>query len=242
MNRSSQLFWLLLGFGAALTAAPAIAVADPNAVLYEVTETMRVRSGKMISRLAMAALSGTVDAGTSLCPGELAYALGVTKCTINAVAHDNVDLATGRGPITGTFAVVAQDLNTIDGPEVVIVRGTVGGRIDLSPALLGPDGMPKSGDEAPLGGLVGTWSATGVPGGPMQGFSGRGTLTGTFRLPFVIPWDPTRTPRYLMNPLTGYVVPVRDDERALGYPTVRLEITFVDGSRWDSKRGEETRR
>jgi hypothetical protein len=241
MNRSIRLFWWLLWFGAVLSAVPAIA-ADPNAVLYEVTETMSVRTGRLNSRLAMAALSGTVDAGTSLCPGELAYALGIAKCTVNAIAHDNVDLATGRGPINGTFAVVAQDLNTTDGPEVVIVRGSVGGRIDLSPALLGPDGVPKTGDEAPLGGLVGSWSATGVPGGPMQGFSGHGTLTGTFRLPFVAPWDPTKTPHYLMNPLTGYVTPVRDDERALGYPTVRLEITFVDGSRWGSKRGEETRR
>ncbi|OLC12050.1 MAG: hypothetical protein AUH29_17610 [Candidatus Rokubacteria bacterium 13_1_40CM_69_27] len=213
------MFWSLVLLGTAVTASPAVAVAQPNATLYEVTETMSLKGGKMVRRLAVAALSGTVDAGTALCPAELADALGVTKCSINAIAHDNVNLATGRGPISGTFAIVVQDMNTTDGPEVVIVRGTVTGQVDISPAVF---------SNVPLGTLLeGTWSATGVRGGPMEGFRAQGTLTGTFRLPFEIA---PGVAAYMLNPFTfpadgsfDFVLP---KERSLDEPTVRLEINF----------------
>jgi hypothetical protein len=222
------MFWSLVLFGTAMIAGPAVATADPNAVLYEVTETMNLKGGKMVRRLAVAALSGKVDAGTALCPAELAERLGVTKCSINAIAHDNVNLATGRGPISGTFAIVAQDTNiTADGPEVVILRGTVTGQVDLSPAVF---------SNVPLGSLEGTWSATGVRGGPMvEGFPAQGTLMGTFRLPFPFPFEipgvvTAGTPAYMLNPFTfpadGSFDLVLPKERSLDEPTVRLEINF----------------
>jgi hypothetical protein len=227
MNWTGRVFWLLALFGAAVAASPAVATADPNAVLYEVTETMNLKGGKMVRRLAVAALSGKVDAGTALCPAKLADALGVTKCSINAIAHDNVNLATGRGPISGTFAIVAQDTNiTADGPEVVILRGTVTGQVDLSPAVF---------SNVPLGSLEGTWSATGVRGGPMEGFRAQGTLMGTFRLPFPFPFEipgvvTAGTPAYMLNPFTfpadGSFDLVLPKERSLDEPTVRLEIEF----------------
>jgi hypothetical protein len=236
MNWTGRVFWLLALFGAAVAASPAVATADPNAVLYEVTETMNVRGGKMVRRLAVAALSGTVNAGPALCPVELAVAdaLGVKKCSINAIAHDNINLATGRGPITGTFAIVVQEpTSPVDGLEMVIIRGTVTGQIDLSPAVL---------SGVPLGTMTGTWSATGVQGGPMHGFRGHGTLTGTFRLPFDIA---PGVPAYMLQPSAFAVpnpspVPGTDfvfvnlfdpdadpkSEFSLGFPTVRLEIEF----------------
>lgn len=226
MNWTGRLFWSLVLFGMGLTAAPAVATAEPDATLYEVTEEMRVRGGKLVRRQAVAALSGTVNAGTALCPVWLAYATG-GKCSITAIAHNNVSLSTGQGPIHGTFAIVAQDLNKVDGPEVVVIRGTVNGHIDLSPVLLGPDGVPLTNDEAPLGGLVGTWSATGVPGTPMHAFRGRGKLTGTFRLPFDIPGLGAAYMLDLMAfPNFGSFEVVGPEQRSLGVPTVKLEITL----------------
>jgi len=49
---------------------------------------------------------------------------------------------------------------------------------------------------------------------------------GTFFLPFAL--DDSGTAYYLdFNPLNPFgVVPVADNERALGYPTVKFEINF----------------
>jgi hypothetical protein len=212
------MFWSLVLFGTAMIAGPAVATAGPDATLYEVTEEMNLRGGKLVRRMAVAALSGTVNAGTALCPAWLASPSTGT-CAITAIAHNNVSLATGRGPIHGTFAIVVQDLNTADGPEVVVIRGTVTGQMDLSPALLGPDGVPLTNDEMPLGGLEGTWSATGVPGTPLHGFRARGALAGTFRLPVG-----DRDNAFYLE--AGGFVPVQLEQRALGDPTVKLEINF----------------
>jgi hypothetical protein len=182
-----------------------------DAVLYEVTETMKIRlhpaGGR---RVATAALMGWVNADTPLCPAALAGEAG--KCTVIAFATDNIDLATGRGPVQGRFAVVVQGDNPVDAPELAVLRGEISGTVDLSRVASGK----------PLGFLDGRWSARGVDGTPMAGFRGRGRLSGIFRLPFVP--CPTCDPSYLAD--GGGVRPLDPEEYSLGLPTVRLELTL----------------
>ncbi|OLC36983.1 MAG: hypothetical protein AUH81_07425 [Candidatus Rokubacteria bacterium 13_1_40CM_4_69_5] len=211
---------------------PGLAAAAQNAVLYEATETMKLkRKDNATSRVATAALMGWVSAGTSICPDWLAAALNVPACGVTAIANDNINLATGQGPVSGKFTVVIQGDNPVDGPELAIVEGSLHGTIDLSPAVL---------SGVPLGAIGGRWSARGTPGGPLDGIRMGGTFTGTFRLPFVMPGDPTKTPLYMLNPYafagsapsptlgTDFVLAAPSTEFSLGVPTVRLELTFVD--------------
>src|SRR5262245_22425846 len=122
--------------------------AAQNAVLYEVTEAMKLKPGDGAqARVATAALMGRVNSGASLCPDWLSRALNVPSCAISVIAQDNIYLATGQGPVKGRFAVVIQDKNTIDGPELVIAEGSLRGSIDLSPAVLGWNGTQIRSEE-----------------------------------------------------------------------------------------------
>jgi hypothetical protein len=217
-----------------LLGIPALAVAQvgtptPTVELYEVTEVMKVKSkeGQRGSRQATAALMGTMRAGTSLCPASL----GLASCGVAAYASDRINLGTGMGPMKGNFAIVVQGDNPADGPEAVIARGNIEGTIDLSPAFLGSDGRPASGDEAPMGFLVGKWAGKGERNGPLRGLKVGGTVTGTFRLPFVHP-QLGPTPMYMhLYPQYGPVpVPVRADEYSLGIATVKLELFLTEAA------------
>ena len=238
--------WAVVGALALAVLAPAVlpglAAAEPNAVLYEVTENLKLRPLMQDRRVATASLSGTVAAGTSICPAVIAAAWGKSYCVVSATATNKTSLVTGSGHIEGSFQVLVDGDNPVDGPELVVLSGTFRGKGDLSLAVFGPDGEPKSGDEVPLGFLVGHWSARGVRGGPLDGIKAHGTLTGTFRLPFEMelptpigchfdgdPSDCTGKDTftlYLQD--NGLPVPVRREEYSLGLPTVKLEITFVD--------------
>lgn len=201
--------------------------ADPNAVLYEVTESLSLAPLQLGQRVASAVLSGTVAAGTSVCPAEIAAAWSVKYCVLTAKATDNINIKTGKGPVEGRFRVLIQGDNPVDAPELVIIEGKLQGQIDLSPALLG---------KAPLGTLEkGRWRARGVIGGPVEGLDVEGTLTGTFRLPFVVGFPEGcetngsclsfSKPLYLTDRGPVKVAP---NEYSLGVPTVKLEITFRD--------------
>jgi hypothetical protein len=190
------------------TALPARA---QDAVLYELTENMKLRAGDR-RRAATAALSGRAAAGSPICPKEFADALGVDECVVTATASDNIDIATGIGDVNGKFTVVIQGDNPIDAAEFVVLDGSLSGTIDLSPTL----------QSIPLGSVTGTWSGSGVAGGPLDGLTVGGTFTGTFRLPFGTPMRAL----YLLDPTTGKTRPVEDNELALGVPTVRLEMTL----------------
>ncbi len=230
----------LLWISVALLASPGLAAAQ-NAVLYEVTETMKITGGGSGRRDASAALMGTVNAGTSLCPAALAKYLGVEKCSIVADGVSSIDLSTGKGPLGGKFAVVVQDNNSVDAAEFAIAKGKIKGRIDLSPAVL---------YNHPLGTLQGTWTAKGEQHGPLAGLRIQGTVWGVFRLPFVlgIPdgclsdgnpddcWHVT-DPLYWFGPGPADVASVRYGELSLGVPTVRLELTFTETSR-EKDRGD----
>ena len=183
-----------------------------DAKVYELTENMKlIAKGKTERRKATSEIMGFVRPGTAICPDYLAQAVpGRGKfCTINITASDNISLATGLGALQGRYTVVVQGDNPTDSPEFVVSRGDFRGKMDFSPAILG---------QTPYGTVVGTLDPDSHRDHDKVRF------TGTFFLPFTFPEDPSGTVYYLDS--TNGVVPVADNEKALGFATVKFEITF----------------
>ena len=114
-------------------------------------------------------------------------------------------------------------LAMVDHPDVVVLdlelpvmSGTFTGAIDFSPVFAG----------IPLGSATGTLTVTSSPLAP-ELTDTTVSFSGVFRNPFAI--SVQGRPRrgedafYLVD---GEPVPVKQDERAAGWPTVRFEITF----------------
>jgi hypothetical protein len=225
----SAVTWSLLGlmfllFILMVGPLPALA-ASPDAVLYEVTEDMYLKdaAGNFVSsvvpggrRTAVAQLSGWAKVGTPLCPWSvLTMVPGAKKCTVNATGADDLSLVTGKGTLSGTYAVVVQGDNDVDAPEFVVMTGTFRGNADLSLSMSG---------KAPLG-FITDGVAT------IDRTSASFKFTGTFRLPFSVD-DGGRQHRarrdfdaYYMDD-KGHLKQIKDHERSLGVPTVKLEIEF----------------
>ena len=212
--------------------SPAMASAGPkdakaDAVLYEVTENMYFYDelGSLIPpelllagqalpafRVADATLQGTANLGNPLCPSMLLVSNPTAKtCTVTAAGRDTVSLATGRGTVSGTYAVVLNLDNRLDEAEFVIQTGSFSGEIDLS--------------TRPLGSMTGTFTPTGtnlqIP------------FSGTFRLPFSLEQGSANRvgPRFGTN--AYYLaddgktrIKVKNDEHLFGKAMVRLEINF----------------
>jgi hypothetical protein len=226
----SAVTWSLLGlifllFALMVGPLPALA-GEPDAILYEVTEDMYLKDGvgNFVSsvvrggrRSAVAQLSGWAKVGTPLCPWfVLSINPKAKKCVVNATGADDLSLETGKGTLSGTYAVVVQGDNDVDAPEFVIMRGTFGGDADLSLSLSG---------QAPLGFITnGVMTIDGTSGAAFK-------FTGKFRLPFSVDQAGSyRRPSQAMDAFylsdSGHLMKVRNNERALGVPTVRLEIDF----------------
>jgi hypothetical protein len=203
---------ILLLLFAVMVTAPSYAVAQPpvptsGAVLYELTENLSLRALRQGQRRATSQLLGVALSGTPLCPAALAGA--APYCIINATGSDNISLATGKGNFGGTFTVVSPFDNPTDGPELVVGRGHFSGKMDFSPAILG--GVPLGTVE----GEVGINGSRPVP------------FTGVFRLPFVYPpLGHGNKPLYLLDPTSWLVSETDSTEQALGYATVKFEISF----------------
>jgi hypothetical protein len=185
-----------------------------DAKVYELTENMKlIAKGKTERRAATSEIMGFVQPGTALCPDFLAQPVPGrgTVCTINVTGTDSINVVTGLGGLRGRYTVVVQGDNATDSPEFVVSRGNFRGKMDFSPALV---------HGQPFGTVVGTFA-------PDTGGS-KVEFTGTFFLPFTLPGDPSWTVYYLdFNPANPFgVVPVADNEKALGYATVKFEITF----------------
>lgn len=225
--------WSLAALSCVGLASPASAGPEKNviadvpgaeAVLYEVTENMYLLddSGNVVlpqsatRRQADASLSGWAKVGNLLCPSELLVTNPrIETCSVTADGIDNLSLMTGKGAVTGTFAVVMQDDNAIDPPEFVVLNGDFRGDMDLS--------------IRPLGKVVGTFT----PSGAAQNVK----FCGTFRLPFAVSRSGKRgLPRrhgdafYLSNDGKS-LIPVQKAEMSLGMPTVRLELNFETNCR-----------
>jgi hypothetical protein len=191
--------------------APAFAV---DAVLYEVTEAVKVTGKGSAFKSSTATLTGEVAVGTALCPTWLAQQYGLGSCTVIVRAIGKADDATGIGPAGGDFDVVIQDWNNVDAPEVVVMKGNIQGTIDLSPAFT---------KQQPLGSISGKFNANGLSQGVMAGTKASGTFAGTFRLPF----RQQGKPSYLLD--DGTIVLAQPQEYSLGQAMVRLELTFGAG-------------
>jgi hypothetical protein len=235
MSSTGKVVSALLMVGAAVLMGVGPATAqNANAVLYEVTEQMKLRQNdQQLQRKATASLMGRVRAGSPICPDVFALPLQklpvlgeVRACAVTAVAEDNISLQTGQGPVSGKFTVVVPGDNPVDGPELVVLEGSLRGSIDLSLAVL---------DEIPLGTIRGTWTARGVTRGRLDGLRLSGTFTGTFRLPFDLPVPNVGfVPTYMLDPFTfpgpGSFMFVESVEYSVyDVPTVRLELTFEGG-------------
>ena len=233
----SAVTWSLLGLMFLLFAlmwgpAPALAgeLSNADAVLYEVTEDMYLTvrdangsvvsyvsdAGKATNRQAVAQLAGYAKFGTPLCPEWVKTITKAIQCTINAKGADNLSLATGKGTLSGAYAVVVQGDNGVDAPEFVIITGTFTGDADLSMAMSG---------QAPLGFITnGVATIDGYDGAAFK-------FTGTFRLPFALDENGQRrrarreSAAYYLSD-QGKPMMLTDNERSLGVPTVRLEIGF----------------
>jgi hypothetical protein len=190
-------------------------VPNSDATLYEVTETVRFDAAAGLSvtmRNAIATLMGSANLGTPLCPvAVLMTNPAATACDIAGQGQDSVSLVTGLGPVWGTFAVLINAPGNSDDhvPDLPVLTGTFTGDVDLSPAVQ---------SQIPLGYLRNgrlTIDQTGqvIP------------FSGTFRLPFgfVDAWGLKRD-SYLDD--NGNPVSVKQHERDLGFPLVRLEVTF----------------
>ena len=188
---------------------PASAV---DGVLYEVTEAVKVTGKGGMFKSSTATLTGDLAAGTGLCPTWLTQQLNMASCMIVVRATGKADDVTGIGPALGDFDIVVQDWNNTDAPETVVMKGTLNGTIDLSPAFT---------KQQPLGSISGKFTAVGVANGVMAGAKAAGTFTGTFRLPF----RHAGKASYLMD--DGTIVPAAPQEFSLGQAMVRLEVAFA---------------
>lgn len=219
-----------------------------DAVLYETTENLNLRAlKKQERRKATSALLGFARKGSALCPEALVLAakLGADFCTLNATGSDNISLETGLGTFNGDVEVTVQEVVdkttgqiTPDSPEVVIAKGRFSGKMDFSPAIVGvPDGNGGT-MKLPLGTVEGFLS--------LDRFAKMVPFQGVFRLPFLLPpvagqlcvdpndplkFDPN-APLYIVDLETFVGSPpfgvacVANNEMAIGYPTVRFEISF----------------
>jgi len=198
---------------------------SPDAVLYEVTEDMYLKdaTGNFVTsvvpggrRSAVAQLTGWAKVGTPLCPTwVLAINPELKQCTVNANGADNLSLATGLGTVDGVFAVVVQGDNSVDAPEFVIITGSFHGDADLCKAF---DGT------APLGYIKNGVGSVDQTGAQFQ-------FSATFRLPFSIDsvgrnHKARRSSNAYYMGDDGRPFPVKKNEKSIGFPTVRLEITF----------------
>ena len=203
--------------------------------LYEISERVTFdpdpSSAGVIRRNATSPLQGFAEVGTPLCPSELLISGPRMKsCTVIATGADSVSTVTGMGPVSGTFDVVinAPGNSSVHVPDLPVISGTFSGNVDLSLAVL---------YHVPLGCIEGNFTITQMadPATGMLGSLPQPVVlpfTGTFRMPFAIDTharrarsDRQRAAFYLADDRETLSL-VRPTELSVGFPTVRLEVTF----------------
>ncbi len=211
--------WLVGAAEAAPKRGIIVDVPGADAVLYEVTENMYLidDNGNVVlpeqasRRQADASLYGWARVGNLLCPSEaLITNQRWDTCTVTAAGVDDLSLKTGKGGVSGTYAVVVQDDNAADAPEYVVTNGGFRGEMDLS--------------MRPLGKIAGTFT----PAGSEYAVK----FCGTLRLPFAMNAKGKREmPKrngaafYLADDFKT-LIPVQKAEMSLGQATVRFELNF----------------
>jgi len=238
--------WMLAVLVVSLLSLPAVSRAGDRAhkvdslggtgvTLYEIGERVTFdpdpSSAGVIRRNATAPLQGFAEVGTPLCPSDLLISVPrLASCTVIALGTDSVSTVTGAGPVSGTFDVVvnAPGNSSVHVPDLPVISGTFTGNVDLSVAVL---------HRVPLGSIAGSFTvaqiadpATGVlvplPQPVVLPFKG------TFRMPFAMDThakrmrsERKRAAFYLGDDLRT-PIPVEPTELSVGFPTVRLEVSF----------------
>jgi hypothetical protein len=194
-----------------------------DVVLYELNEQARFtvdREGHW-HRVATSGLEGKARRGTPLCPEGLVdhaeqlfktlkkTVKDASRCTVVAFGNSDLDLGTLQGTIDGqAYVVVNSDrTNLTDAAELVVMSVRFSGTIEVTDLVI---------VTITNGTFIGIDPQSLCPGPAGCKF------TGKFRQPFEVQHGAV----YKKD--SGDLVWVRANERALGDPTVRLEITFVD--------------
>ena len=211
MHIKRVLLALALTAPATLTPLPPTAHAV-DGILYEVSEAIDLKSNGKGFKSSQATLSGTIKAGTPLCPSSVATELGTDSCWVIVHATGGADDSTGVGPVRGTMFVLAEYKNAADAPELKILSADFDAQLDLSPAFF---------QQIPRGTIIGKYSARGEKGSIMDGYKTQGSFQGVFRLPFLNGQQAS----YLLD--DGRIVPLQFSEYSVGRPTPRLEVTFT---------------
>ena len=216
-NRKSAIAWLSLAILVIVAVWPVPASASgKDAVLYELNEEAQLTD--TFHRVAKSGLEGKADGLVDYAEGFFA-GFGITvkdasRCTVVVFGESDINLTTvpPSGTIGGNFFVVVNsDLtNFTDAPELAVMAGTFEGNV----LVTDPDGLII--DVLTGATLTPTFVLPGFP----DGLPGSSTFTGKFRLPFKFHH------KAVYKKDNGNVVPVKPDERALGDPTVRLELNF----------------
>jgi hypothetical protein len=196
----------------------------PDAVFYELTEEAVFTPDGF--RDATSSLEGKARQGSALCPHGLqahakrffppTVAVKTTpRCRVVALGRSVIDVNPespefGSGKISGSFWVVVNSVatNLTDAAELVVMAGTFAGQVQVT------DAAGRLIEVLPGSMFTPVMTLPGFPKPPSASF------TGTFRLPFTV----HHVAVYLGE--HGRLVPVLPDERALGDPTVRLEVDF----------------
>lgn len=209
---------LVLGPALSSSEATGRRPAPRDVVLYELNEQAQLTP---VSRKATSGLQGKAKRGTPLCPdGLMAYAelffaqfetvvKDARQCTVVAFGRSELDVNTLAGTIGGEFYVVVNTdrTNVFDAAEVVIMAGIFEGTIQVTDLVI-------------IDITAGSFTPMAILPGFPDGLPSAATFTGKFRLPFKV----HHVAVYKTD--SGGVVPIRLDERALGDPTVRVEIRF----------------
>ena len=203
--------------------------------LYEVSERVTfdpdANSAGVIRRNATSPLQGFAALGAPLCPSELLVSVPrIESCTVIATGTDSVSTVTSTGPVDGTFDVVinAPGNSSVRVPDLPVISGTFSGTVDLSLAVL---------HHVPLGAIRGTFTITRMAdpsSGHLVALPAPVVLpfNGTFRMPFAVNLhgrsvrSNRRSAAFYLADDGQTLIPVQLTERSVGFPTVRLEVSF----------------
>jgi hypothetical protein len=200
-----------------------------DVVLYELNEQAQFTVDKKDRphRVGATGLAGKARRGTPLCTEKLMdhaerffAMLGITvkdasRCTVVAFGTSDLRLDTLRGTIDGQLSVVvdSERTNLSDAAELVVMTGRFDGTIEVTDPVI-------------ITITDGTFKPTGLFGVedrrdwcPDFGIC-KAPFRGRFRIPFTVDHHAV----YKKD--DGELVRVLPNERALGEPTVRLEVTF----------------
>jgi hypothetical protein len=184
-------------------------------------------------RHATSQLQGVAMLGSLLCPIPLEVTVGRNECTVIATGTDDVklvvDQVTGQvmptsGAVSGTYAVLVQLDNGSDSPEFPVQTGTFSGVINFQAGL--PLGF-VSGGTFTIDGVSGSFPFNAVFRQPFRQSEKGDTVTHRGRAVKSSRTEAsarTEAAYYLLD--DGTIQELQPDERAVGWPTVRFEITF----------------